>query len=66
MNEEQAITATIAKYPTARKTPVENVAYWGAEKRANRINLNADKAAYNWKGETWKAIQHVLKIQGKI
>jgi len=64
--EQKAIETTLAKFPLARKTPVGNVAYWGTNKMHNSMNLEADKQAYGWKGETLKAIRHVLKIQGKI
>jgi len=64
--EQIAIDTTLAKYPKARKIPVENVAYWSTDKFANYMNFEADKACYGWKGDTLKAIRHVLKIQGKI
>lgn len=66
MNPKDAIKATLEKFPTARKIPVTNVAYWDDGIFANRMNLEADTRAYGWKGDTLKAIKHVLKIQKKI
>ena len=66
MDEKQAFEAAMAKYPLARKTPVDNVASWGHDKFANRINLDQDTRAYGWKGDTLKAIKYVLKLQNKI
>ncbi len=66
MNESQAIEAALAKFPKARKIPVENVACWNDNKKANSINLAQDTQAYGWKGDTLKAIKYVLKLQNKI
>lgn len=66
MTPSEAITATLAKFPAARETPVRNVAHWPSNPMHNALNLEQDRKAYNWKGDTLKAIKHVLKIQGKI
>ena len=66
MTPEEAIKVTLEKFPTARKIPVTNVAYWNDGVSFNRMNLDADTRAYGWKGDTLKAIKHVLKLQKKI
>lgn len=66
MTPQAAITATLAKFPDVRPTPVHNVAFWPNNPFHNAMNLGSDARAYGWKGKQLKAIQHVLKIQGKL
>ncbi len=67
LTTDEAIAQALAKFPTARKIAVENVAHWpSGDLYANRVNLAADTRCYAWKGDTLKAINFVLKKQGKI
>ena len=66
MTPEEAIKATLAKFPDVREIPVRNVAHWPNNPMHNALNLEQDRKAYNWKGDLLKAIKHVLKIQGKL
>ena len=66
MTPTDAIKVSLAKHPTARAIPVQNVAYWPQNPRENSLNLEQDTRAYAWKGETLKAIRLVLTLQGKL
>ena len=66
MTTTDSIKAALAKHPTARAIPVQNVAYWPQNPRENALNLEQDTRAYAWKGETLKAIRLVLTLQGKL
>lgn len=66
MDPKQAANEALAKYPKARRIPVENVAHWGNDARANAINLEQDRKCYGWKGDTYNAIRLALRLQNKI
>ena len=67
MTPDEAIKVVLAKFPSVRETPVRNVAHWPAGNNLhNSMNLHQDALAYGWKGDLFKAIKLVLKLQGKL
>lgn len=66
MTPKEAAEQAIAKYPKARRIPVENVAGWGTDRMANAINLAQDIRLYGWKGQTLAAIRFALVLQDKL
>ena len=63
MNEK--IEKALAKYPKAKRIAVENFTSGGAGTwdMAAAMNLEADRACYNWNAQTVNAIKMVM--QGK-
>jgi len=61
----QRIERALLKYPKAKRIAVENFTSGGYGKwdMAAAMNLEADRAAYNWNTQTVSAIRHVM--QGK-
>ena len=57
------IEAALAKYPKAKRIAVENFTSFGAGKwdMAAAMNLEADRACYNWNAHTVAAIKMVMK-----
>ena len=66
MTEQEAVTATHAKYPSVLGYAIENVAGWNGSKFQNAMNLAQDAECYGWRGKKLMAVKMVLRLQGKL
>lgn len=61
MTHSQAVELAIMKYPKSRRIAVENATAGQTDGMAFRMNLEADRQAYDWKTPTMLAINFVMK-----
>ena len=63
MNRSQIIEQAMIKYPKARRIAVENATMGQVDNMEFRMNLEMDRAMYNWNSQTMSAINYVMKQQ---
>ena len=67
LTPDEAIKTVLARFPAVHETPVRNVAHWLSGNRLhNSLNLRQAALVHGWKGDLFKAIKLVLKLQGKL
>jgi len=57
----EAIEAALEKYPKARRIAVENATFGQEDSMIFRMNLEQDRACYNWNAHTMLAIEYVMR-----
>jgi len=61
MTRSEAIEKALGKFPKARRIAVENATFGQEDTMAFRMNLEMDRASYNWNAETMGAIHYVMR-----
>jgi hypothetical protein len=61
MTREQAIEKALKDFPKARRIAVENATFGQEDTMAFRMNLEMDRALYNWNAQTMGAIHYVMR-----
>jgi len=61
MTREQAIETALKVFPKARRIAVENATFGQEDTMAFRMNLEMDRALYNWNAQTMGAINYVMR-----
>jgi len=57
----EAVEAALRKFPKARRIAVENATMGQEDSMIFRMNLEQDRACYNWNAETMGAINYVMR-----
>jgi len=57
----EAVEAALGKFPKARRIAVENATMGQEDSMIFRMNLEQDRACYNWNAETIGAINYVMR-----
>jgi len=57
----EAIEAALGKFPKARRIAVENATMGQEDSMIFRMNLEQDRACYNWNAHTMLAIGYVMR-----
>jgi len=65
MTDTQLVEAALVKYPKAKRIAVENVTIGATMDMAFAMNLEMDRAAYNWNTQTMSAINWVMRNKTK-
>ena len=57
----EAVEAALRKFPKARRIAVENATMGQEDSMIFRMNLEQDRACYNWNAHTMLAIGYVMR-----